>query len=83
MSSDEIIHCWCGAEGTYDELFDDTGLPDTCGGLGTLYCECGGDFCVCHHHGEVECDGCPDCRDEEDDYHHDPEWDEYYDEDGL
>lgn len=29
-----------------------------------LYCICGGDFCVCHNHGEVECDGCEDCEDD-------------------
>ena len=57
-----IITCWCGASGTYDELFDDSGLPPRCGGLGVLDCECGGDQCVCHHHGETECPGCPDCE---------------------
>ena len=58
---DEIIQCWCGAKGTYAELFDDSGKENGCGGTGIVRCECGGDFCVCHHHGEVECYGCEDC----------------------
>ena len=49
--------CWCGVERPY---FSDD-LPDRCGGDGMIYCICGGDFCVCHWHGEVVCDGCPDC----------------------
>jgi len=69
---DEIIQCWCGAKGTYDELFDDEGLDVRCGGMGVLYCECGGDMCVCHHHGETSCFGCPDC-----------ECNDQYDEDDL
>lgn len=60
---DEQITCWCGATGDIDDLFDDSGLEDTCGGTGSLNCFCGGDFCVCHYHGETECDGCPDCDD--------------------
>lgn len=65
---DGLMKCWCGAEGTYDDLFDDDCLDDCCGGTGSLECYCGGDICVCHHHGEVECPGCPDCEhdDEED-----------------
>jgi hypothetical protein len=59
---DEVIRCWCGAEGTYDQLFDDDTLGETCGGLGQLQCFCGGDLCVCHHHGETECPGCEDCE---------------------
>lgn len=66
LDPDPIITCWCGATGTYDELFDDDGLDDRCGGLGELHCQCGGDLCVCHHHGAVECPGCEDC--EPDDY---------------
>jgi hypothetical protein len=63
MPSDGLIRCWCGAEGTYDELYDRSGiLPGGCGGTGTLQCYCGGDQCVCHHHGEIECDGCEDCE---------------------
>ena len=58
---DDKIRCWCGAEGTYDELFDSEVFERGCGGSGTLDCECGGDQCVCHHHGEVECPGCEDC----------------------
>lgn len=78
VNPDDLITCWCGASGTYDELFDDSCLDDCCGGSGELHCECGGDFCVCHHHGSTECPGCPDCE-SEDDY----DWDEddwnYYD----
>jgi len=65
-ADDEIYTCWCGAKGTYDELFSDD-LEDGCGGTGVLNCYCGGDMCVCHHHGERECCGCEDC-DEDDDY---------------
>ena len=67
------ITCWCGAVGTYDELFDDDFLDESCGGTGQLNCYCGGDSCVCHNHGSTECPGCEDCesddwRDEYDDY---------------
>jgi hypothetical protein len=58
---DEPIRCWCGALGTYEELFDDSGLDDSCAGTGFVNCLCGGDSCVCHHHGETECAGCEDC----------------------
>jgi len=65
--TEEQITCWCGAVGTYDELFDDSVFDDCCGGLQTLHCECGGDgLCVCHHHGEVECPGCEECEGNED-----------------
>lgn len=63
-----LIRCWCGAVGTVSELFDSEVYEQSCGGSGYLYCECGGDFCVCHHHGEVECDGCEDCSFDDDDY---------------
>lgn len=59
---EDIIRCWCGAQGTYDELFDDAGLERGCSGTGMIHCDCGGDFCVCHHHGEAECPGCEDCE---------------------
>ena len=62
---DEIITCWCGAKGTYDELFFDD-LEGGCGGSGTRNCYCGGDFCVCHNHGEMECPGCEDCEFDDD-----------------
>ncbi len=52
---DDVIECWCGAQGTYEELFNDWALSD-CGGSGFRFCYCGGDLCVCHNHGEVECD---------------------------
>lgn len=57
------FRCWCGAEldeEALDEMIAE--LPSTCGGTGTLRCECGGDLCVCHNHGEVDCDGCRDCE---------------------
>jgi hypothetical protein len=64
---DEIIACWCGATGTYGELFDDALFDEDCGGSGWLDCHCGGDICVCHNHGqEVECPGCPDCGRDDD-----------------
>ena len=73
---DEIITCWCGAQGTFDELFSDEPYDDTCGGTRHLECRCGGDQCVCHHHGqEIECPGCEDC-DGEDDYDYDDVWHE-------
>lgn len=59
------IKCWCGAEGTFEELFDQSVYLDTCGGTGFLDCVCGGDFCICHHHGETECFGCVDCNDDQ------------------
>jgi hypothetical protein len=48
-----------------------------CSGIGTIECLCGGESCVCHNHGEVDCDGCSECDPteviEEDDLfcHHD------------
>lgn len=69
---EEIIECWCGAKGTYDELFDDAMFTECCGGSGFLHCYCGGDLCVCHHHGqEIECPGCQDC-------HAEDQWDDDY-----
>ena len=61
----QAMTCFCGAVGTPEELFDEDGLEALCGGLGTLYCYCGGDLCVCHHHGEVDCPGCVDCEPDE------------------
>lgn len=59
---DQVITCWCGAKGTADELFDSDGLDSSCGGTGYVDCYCGGDQCVCHHHGqEQECPGCDEC----------------------
>ncbi|MGJ0515177.1 MAG: hypothetical protein ACR65O_05420 [Methylomicrobium sp.] len=65
--------CWCGAKGTYSELHDDQYLDTRCGGTGVLYCYCGGDLCVCHNHSEVDCLGCVDCQDDEDDLYCDNE----------
>lgn len=68
---DDEIECWCGASGTYEDLFDDSGLEESCGGTGYVHCFCGGDLCACHNHGETECPGCDECEefeDEHDDY---------------
>lgn len=53
--------CWCGIKNPYFHP-----INDTCGGSGLLNCHCGGDQCVCHNHGEVECFGCEDCQSEND-----------------
>lgn len=52
------MRCWCGVSNAY---FSDEPYDGGCGGSGTLVCYCGGDQCVCHNHGEVECGGCDDC----------------------
>lgn len=40
--------------------------PDGCVGTGTLYCDgCGGDQCLCRCGGELPCDGCDECQDED------------------
>lgn len=59
------MKCWCGAKGSYEDLFDQSGLEESCAGTGLLSCFCGGDLCVCHHHGSAECPGCDDCRKDE------------------
>ena len=61
---DDTTPCWCGET---DPLYDDEGLDATCDGSGTLICHCGGDLCVCHHHGETECPGCEHCAELEGD----------------
>lgn len=68
---DVIITCWCGVQGTADELFAPEWKNRGCGGTGTVDCLCGGDFCVCHNHGSVECDGCLDCDFDDEDQEHD------------
>lgn len=65
---EEPIKCWCGVENAY---FDEEVYEQNCGGTGTLNCECGGDLCVCHNHGSVECPGCDDCEDSDGE-----DWDE-------
>ncbi len=58
---DLLAPCWCGEKApAYQHQF----LDETCGGTGALYCYCGGDQCVCHFHGETQCDGCEDCQQE-------------------
>lgn len=77
---DEIITCWCGERGTYDELFSNEPFEGRCGGSGFLYCYCGGDQCVCHHHGqEIECPGCLDCHGEHSGLQEDWDDDDYGD----
>lgn len=61
--------CWCGEK---NPAFSNDGLESGCGGTGTLHCYCGGDQCVCHNHGEVDCDGCEDCEERDDSYDDDP-----------
>lgn len=73
-----VFVCWCGARGTLEEMFSPDPYSDRCGGTGHLDCFCGGDFCVCHNHGEVECPGCPDCEGDDDDYMDDG-FDQFYD----
>ncbi len=70
-SDDDIITCWCGAQGTYDQLFGSDFLDEGCGGTGSLNCYCGGDSCVCHWHGATECPGCDDCEGDEEDFYDD------------
>jgi len=72
---DEIVKCWCGVEGKASEMFEECG-DDGCGGTGTLNCHCGGDLCVCHNHGEVECPGCPDCDRGDEDGFDDRDWED-------
>lgn len=55
---DDLMQCWCGAQGAYEDLFNDAFLDRTCGGTESLNCYCGGDLCVCHHHGSTDCPGC-------------------------
>lgn len=54
--------CWCGVENPFFAPFP----YKRCNGNPVIDCHCGGDLCVCHNHGEVECPGCEDCADCED-----------------
>ncbi|HET6584818.1 MAG TPA: hypothetical protein VFG69_15275 [Nannocystaceae bacterium] len=58
---DVLVKCWCGVEGPANELFRREDLDEGCGGWGYRTCRCGGDHCVCHHHGAIDCNGCPEC----------------------
>lgn len=49
--------CWCGTENPYYAPVP----AETCGGTGGTECYCGGDQCVCHNHGWMQCAGCLDC----------------------
>ena len=55
----DSARCWCGVRRPY---FSDEPFEEGCGGSGLRLCFCGGDLCVCHWHGEVQCDGCQDCN---------------------
>ena len=57
--------CWCGERNAW---FSTTYLERSCAGTRMLQCDCGGDFCVCHNHGEIECDGCEDCEYDDDEW---------------
>lgn len=61
---DDGLFTCCGVSAPYEEMCEDVG--GTCGGTGSLDCYCGGDLCVCHNHGEVECYGCEDCEGRDD-----------------
>lgn len=67
LEENDLLRCWCGAIGTYEELFSGE-LAGGCGGLGYIDCRCGGDLCVCHNHGEIDCHGCEDCEDLDEDF---------------
>lgn len=51
------MKCWCGEANPYCAP-----LHGGCDGTGASECLCGGDLCICHNHGTVECDGCPECN---------------------
>lgn len=53
--------CWCGERRPYYETASAL-LSSSCAGTGELDCLCGGDQCVCHNHGTVECPGCGACQ---------------------
>lgn len=50
------------AEEEYNDFDDyedeDDVYCETCGNLGTILCECGGDICVCENNGEIPCPEC-------------------------
>lgn len=68
----EPFKCWCGVVNPYFSP-----IREGCGGMGYVNCICGGDFCVCHHHGEAECFGCEDCdqSDPDEDFYYEDEMD--------
>lgn len=49
--------CRCGIDDPYRAR-----VRAGCFGSGLVECLCGGDFCVCHNHGVVDCSGCVDCE---------------------
>jgi hypothetical protein len=76
---DKLFTCSCGETGKFSEMFNDECLDEGCGGMGILHCECGGDsLCVCHNHGEIECEGCDDCEDDDYDWRDGEMDDDYY-----
>lgn len=73
---EEEFRCWCGEEGPLSAMCDFAVYEQECSGSGVLYCECGGEFCVCHNHGEVECPGCSQCLPEDGGDWDEDEWDD-------
>lgn len=69
LRSAGAYRCWCGDEVDAEEqralTAEQLSYRTGCAGLGFYRCLCGGDFCVCHNHGDIECPGCRDCRDPE------------------
>ena len=53
------MKCHCGVS---DPYCAEAPTSEGCGGLGWVDCLCGGDRCVCHNHGRVDCPGCEDCE---------------------
>jgi hypothetical protein len=56
-----LFTCGCGESGAVEDMLSPDDLEQGCAGTGVVQCFCGGDFCVCHFHGETDCDGCEDC----------------------
>lgn len=42
----------------YDEM-DCDAYCETCGNLGSIVCDCGGDICICDNYGD---EPCPECQ---------------------
>lgn len=57
--------CWCGEPHPY---YDYDQIAEECDGSGVVSCLCGGDQCVCHHHGDAPCAGCVFCDNADEDY---------------
>lgn len=73
-----IDRCWCGTRRPYRETSRAL-LSLSCAGTGELDCLCGGDQCVCHNHGAVECYGCGSCEFDSDLYDDESDYAEFMD----